>query len=172
MNRSERLAPELPLPPYSFVPGKAAHPKSDPAGHSYGTESPPPAPVDPQRWSESKPYLYGLDLFNNQFFWEAHEEFEGLWLAAGRTGPAADFLKGLIKLAAAGVKHRESKPQGVRSHARRAAELFRGLRDVVNEGRFLGLSLAALIDLAEDVRRNGWPDSPPLLLPCLPGQPQ
>ena len=46
-------------------------------------------------------------------------------MAEGRTGKVADILKGLIKLAAAGVKAREGKPAGVRRHARRAEELFR-----------------------------------------------
>ena len=37
----------------------------------------------------------------------------------------ADFLKGLIKLAAAGVKLREGNPRGVKRHAARAGELLR-----------------------------------------------
>jgi hypothetical protein len=49
-------------------------------------------------------YLRGIDLFNFGYWWESHEAWEGLWRACGRRGPAADFLKGLIKLAAAGVK--------------------------------------------------------------------
>ncbi len=170
MSRDERLAPELPFPPYSFVPGKTPHPKSDHAGYSYGVASQPCAPVDPARWWESKPYLYGLDLFNSQFYWEAHEQLEGLWLAAGRTGPVADFLKGLIKLAAAGVKHREEKPPGVKSHACRAAELWRGVARSAGEGLFLGLPLGDLIDLADGICRNGWPESPPGVWPCLPDQ--
>ncbi len=39
-------------------------------------------------------------------------------------GPAADVVKALIKLAAAGVKVREGQEHGVRTHSRRAAELF------------------------------------------------
>src|SRR5436305_1156347 len=42
-------------------------------------------------------------------------------------GPAADFFKGLIQLAVAGVKVREGREDGVRTHARRAAELFAAL---------------------------------------------
>jgi hypothetical protein len=160
-----RLAPGVPFPPYSFVPGQAPHPHSHPAGHSYGATPESPAPVDPQRWQDSQSFLYALDLFNAQFYWECHEQLEGLWLAAGRKGPVADFLKGFIKLAAAGVKHREGKPRGVKGHARRAAELF---RTAGTGGVFLGLSLAGLIDLAEAVCREGWPDPPPLLTPTAP----
>src|SRR5436190_73921 len=120
-----RLVPEEPLPPYAFVPGRFPHPESDPAGHSFGSDRAPTAALDPERWEASKPYLYGLDLFNAGFYWESHVAWESLWLAAQRKGVVADFLKGLIQLAAAGVKHAEGKPQGVQSHASRAAELWR-----------------------------------------------
>jgi hypothetical protein len=159
-----RLAPEIPFPPYSFVPGQAPHPTSDPAGHSHGVKPAPVDAVDPDHWHASRRYLHALDLFNEQYYWEAHEQFEQIWLAAGRQGPVANLLKGLIKLSAAGVKHREGKPQGVRSHAGRAAEIFRG---VGREGLFLGLSTAGLVELAEEVVRTGWPDTPPTLAPVF-----
>jgi hypothetical protein len=153
-----RLLPDEPFPPYAFVPGRTPHPKSDPAGHSYGHVDAPAAALDPARWWESRAYLFGLDLFNARFYWEAHERFEGLWLAHGRHGAVADFLKGLIKLAAAGVKHLEGKPEGVRSHARRAAELWRGAATAVPAGPFLGFVVEDLVRLAEQVQRSGWPE--------------
>jgi hypothetical protein len=109
-------------------------------------------------------YLYALDLFNGRYYWECHEQLESLWRAAGR-GLVADFLKGLIKLAAAGVKHLEGKPVGVKSHACRAAELFQAVAKEQGEGHFLGLSLPGLMDLAKAVCRDGWPASLPVLLP-------
>lgn len=157
---TQRLVPDVPFPPYTFVPGHAPHPKSDPKGHSFGVVGETVVPLDAERWRESRSYLFGLDLFNAQFFWEAHEQFEGLWLACGRRGMVANFLKGLIKLAAAGVKHLEGRPDGVKSHASRAAELFRG----VDADVFLGLKVADLIQLATDVSDNGWPSTPPILL--------
>jgi hypothetical protein len=157
-----RYLPDEPLPPYTFVPGQQPHPVSDPAGHSFGVTHAPPAPLVPERWRECHDYLRGLDLFNNGYYWEAHEAWEGLWHAAGRKGAVADFLKGLIKLAAAGVKQLEGKPKGVKSHARRAAELWRGARG----GAFLGLPVQALVELAERVVEGGWPEVPPLLQPA------
>ena len=59
----------------------------------------------------------GLDLFNRQQYFAAHEEWEADWHAAGRRGNDADFLKALIHLAAAGVKFQQNTPAGVRSHA-------------------------------------------------------
>ena len=67
---------------------------------------------------------FGFDLFNHGYYWEAHEAWERRWVAENRQGALADLLKGLIKLAAAGVKARAGKPAGVRRHARRAEELF------------------------------------------------
>lgn len=159
--RDHRLVPEKPFPPYSFVPGRAPHPKSDPTGHSFGVKDEKVAPLNPDHWRESKPYLFGLDLFNAQFYWEAHEALEGLWHASGRRGIVADFLKGLIHLAAAGVKNLEERPEGVKSHANRAAELWRGVGAEV----YLGLCVDDLVRLADEVQAKGWPHSPPVLVP-------
>lgn len=46
-------------------------------------------------------YLRGIDLFNHGFYWESHEAWEAVWISAGRRGSVADFLKALIKVAAA-----------------------------------------------------------------------
>jgi hypothetical protein len=156
-----RFVPEEPLPPYTHVPGVTPHPVSDPRGHSHGITAERPAAPDPQRWQSCRAYLRGVDLFNHGYFWEAHEVWEGLWHACGRTGVTADFFKGLIKLAAAGVKHLAGNPRGVRSHACRAAELWRR----AGHDLFLGLRLRELIELAEMVGRQGWPEAPVFLLP-------
>lgn len=160
-----RLVPEEALPPYTYVPGRSPHPESDPAGHSFGRARTVPPPLDPARWADSRAYLRGLDLFNHGFYWESHEAWEGLWHAAGRRGPSADFLKGLIRLAAAGVKHREEKAGGVRSHAAAAARLFRTVAGQLPAAAFCGLCLADLAALAESIVRQGWPAPPPLLWP-------
>lgn len=68
------------------------------------------------------------------------------------------FLKGLIKLAAAGVKQRQGKPDGVCWHARRAGELWRDLPEM-----FLGFKVSELIELAGQIARAGWPAAAPIL---------
>src|SRR5207247_604714 len=80
---------------------------SDPAGHSFGRAPEPVEPLPPDKWQHNRTYLFAIDLFNAGYFWEAHEQWEALWHAAGRKGATADFLKALIHLAAAGVKHLE-----------------------------------------------------------------
>jgi hypothetical protein len=107
----ERLT-STPFPPYAYRPGRHPHPIRSPAGHMFGKER-PPSSFDPARWRESKEYLYGIDLFNAQYFWEAHEAWEGLWHALGRRGPLAAVLEGLIQIAAAHIKAEEGRMTGV-----------------------------------------------------------
>ena len=119
-----RLLQQRPLPPYSYVPGHTPHPVRDPAGHSFGSEPPQAAVAADMDWRDCEPYLWGIDLFNCGFYWEAHESWEAVWLACGRTGRVAALVQGLIKLAAAGVKLREGNARGVCRHAGRACELL------------------------------------------------
>lgn len=156
-----RLLPDVPLPAYAFVPGQAPHPYSDPAGHHFKPALPAPQAPTPDGWRAAPHYLLGLDLFNHGYPWEAHEIWEQLWQACGRRGEMADFLKALIKLAAAAVKQREGKPAGVRSHATRAAALLRRLHRTHES--FLGLRLEELIERAESIGRDGWPAGVPYL---------
>lgn len=74
-------------------------------------------------------------------------------------GPNADFFKGLIKLAAAGVKQTMNQPASVRSHAKRAAELLHGVAETTGETEFLGLDLAEMILCAEAVSKDGWEEA-------------
>jgi uncharacterized protein len=145
-----RFVPEIDFPPYTFVPGRTPHPVADPAGHLFGKHHEQPLPLDPDRWGDSRTYLHGFDLFNRGYYWEAHEEWEGLWHAAGRAGITADFLKGLLKLAAAGVKIRQGQPRGVASHAAGAAGHFRDIAEQIGgeDAFYLGLRLRDLLDFA------------------------
>lgn len=164
-----RLCPDRPLPPYSYVPGHFPHPISDPRGHSYHDAAiTTTVPGDHQimsvpsghnsDWNESSDYLFGIDLFNHGFYWEAHETWEQVWIELGRTGRDADFIKGLIKLAASGVKAREGRPIGVQRHAHRAHELFRQVSEkcIDNEDgvRIGGMDLISLCGAAESIAEN------------------
>lgn len=139
-----RYAPEIPLPPYAYVPGHGLpHPVNDPDGHSHGHTSPSPPitsdalarlPTDPASrrralgaiLAASPRWLHAIDLLNEGFAWEAHEAWEGFWNALGRTTPEARLVQGLIHVAAACVKVREGKPAGVATHTQRARELVGG----------------------------------------------
>jgi predicted metal-dependent hydrolase len=142
-----------PLPPYSYVPRHYPHPVSDPRGHMHGLQHPRPDPMTPERWAESETYLYGIDLFNHGFYWEAHEAWESLWLAAGRRGPTAIWLKALIKLAAALVKLREGSSVGALRHALRVQQLLAELQSIAPDAadRYCGVEVAAAVELTRQV---------------------
>jgi hypothetical protein len=119
-----RYAPHRSLPPYAYVPGHGLpHPINDPAGHLHGMQHEELAVV-PDSFATDPEWLYAIDLFNSGYYWEAHEGWEQFWNALGRTTPEARQVQGLIHLAAAAVKIREGKPEGVARHTRRARELL------------------------------------------------
>jgi len=174
-----------PLPPYTHIPGVTPHPIRDPAGHAYV------APKSLHDILEHKStdtaltwesvslhpeFQWAVKLFNAGYYWEAHEAWESLWHIAGRTGGLADFLKGLIKLAAAGVKLREHNLAGVQRHAGRARELFQEVATALASSgeRFQTLSLEELIALASDLMETPPPfpedrtGKPVAALPRLP----
>ena len=114
-------------------------------------------------------FLWGLDLFNHGYYWEAHEAWEGLWQVADRDGPLRMLFKGLILLSAAGIKIRERKNAAAARHAKRAAALLRQSTKVPDRAfkRALGMSPAALAGCAEAAIRI-----PADLQATAPGQPQ
>lgn len=101
----------------------------------------------PNQWRTCREYLEGVRLFNAGQHWHAHEAWERLWHAEGRQGAVADFLKGLIKLAAAAVKARAGVVRGFTGHAARAAELLEQARLDFGD-RVCGLNLPPLIECA------------------------
>ncbi|MBX3442805.1 MAG: DUF309 domain-containing protein [Planctomyces sp.] len=135
------------FPAYTHTPGVTPHPLRDPAGHSHGRHEPPPSGFEPRDWMDCEAFVRGLRLFNRGYYWEAHEAWEAVWIAAGRTGPVADALKGLIKWAAAGVKAREGRPEGVRRHLARARELLLSALAQGVDDAFAGQSLTELTEV-------------------------
>ena len=153
---------EFPLPPYSYVTGKFPHPLRDTEGHKcVGPPEPEIAPSN-EDWHKCEAYLWGVDLYNSGFYWEAHEAWEGVWHAAGRSGLVADLQKSLIKLAAAGVKAREGRIAGVERHAARSTELAESVQsllpksdgEIATTNCFLGLNLSELTQLGKKIRSD------------------
>lgn len=143
-----RLRNVTALPPYTYVPGHTPHPTSDPRGHAFGIVPSLVTDFDPQQPEQSERWRDAVALFDAGYYWEAHEAWESLWHCAGRHGPVADCLKGLIKWAAAGVKAREGRREGVHRHGRRATEL---LRPFVHASPIAGLDLSHIVACIEKV---------------------
>jgi len=86
-------------------------------------------------------YLYGIDLYNQAYWWECHESLEGLWHLTGHEGPEAQFLQGVIQVAAANLK----RHMGVLDGARRlGGEAIRRLASV-GKRHFMGLEVGPFI---------------------------
>lgn len=107
------------FPAYTYVPSVTPHPISHPDGHMFGVNDPHGG------WPAKQVLTWGAQLFDAGFYWESHEAWEHLWLGKGRTTPEALTVKGLIKLAAAGVKCLEQNVTGAKRHATRAHTLLR-----------------------------------------------
>ncbi|MCP4915201.1 MAG: DUF309 domain-containing protein [Oligoflexia bacterium] len=123
MTLKKRYAPHIDFPPYLFIPGKAPHPEKE--GYLKGQHI-----EFSGTWEESNSdawingWLYAIDLFNHQYFWDAHVYLEALWNMLGRKGDQPDFLKALIKISAGGVKLQMGQDELVQAHFERAKELL------------------------------------------------
>lgn len=134
MSGTTRYAPHLPLPAVAFVPGRAGTVRPEASASETDHD-----PVPPERWRECENWLRGVDLWNHGFLWEAHEAWERIWRAPF-DDRQADFVRGLIQCAAAGLKLAIARP-------RSAERLFRaGLERIeraATEGRYMGLDVRA-----------------------------
>ncbi|MEW6749902.1 MAG: DUF309 domain-containing protein [Candidatus Latescibacterota bacterium] len=139
-----RYAPGLVLPPYRHVPGITPHPRSDPLGHSYGHQQPAAGPLTPDNWRSHQAYLYGVDLYNQAFWWEAHEWWEATWRTEAPGAVTGLFLPGLIQIAAALIKWHQGNRRGTeRLHERGRRRLL----EVESRAgpRYLGLEVGPFL---------------------------
>lgn len=153
----------LALPKRPFMPGRDPHPRDDPERAHLPEFPRDSCEFDASAWGESVQYLYAVDLFNNGFWWEAHEVIEGLWLAVGQSTPVGSFLQGLIQVSVALLKKsQESLPA-----ARRLAD--RGLSRMRSsggngEGVSLGIEVNAFAEGIEAFLAGRQPEPPVIVL--------
>jgi hypothetical protein len=118
--------------------------------------------LDPTMWYDCESYLYGVDLFNHAYWWEAHEAWEGPWRAAGRQSATGFFLQGLIQISVARLKWSQTL-------IRPAQRLSRDGRAklALNKGRFAGLEISgfgAHVSTFFDVRKSQSERQLPLVI--------
>jgi hypothetical protein len=131
---------DRPFPDYRHLPGQTPHPTRDPEGHSYGLPELSLPDLNHENWRKSEDYLYGIDLFNEGYWWECHEVLEGLWHASGIGSDAGHVLQAVIQCAAAHLKASTDRPVGamrLHDHSLRHAR-WTGTRQ-------LGLDLEAMV---------------------------
>lgn len=80
--------------------------------------------------SKTPPSLHeGLDLFNRQFFFAAHEALEDLWNTIPRSQPRSLHLQGLVQLAVAFHHQSTGNYVGGQSVLERALRNLQGVED-------------------------------------------
>ena len=139
------------FPPYRYIPGLHPHPTNSPDGHSYGGEDEEHEKWDSSLWRENEYYLFGIDLYNYHYYWEAHEAWEGLWIAAVRNSSEHRFLQGLIKCGAALLKIRMANYQiqdliGARNLSKSGMSLL----SQVGQDEFMGLDIPNFLEEYEN----------------------
>ena len=150
-----RLLPELPLPDYRYVPGKAPHPNKHAGGHHILSTIDWGQPAwEPSRsWTADRRYLYGHDLYAHRYWWEAHEVWEEMWHAIPVERPERRLIQGLIQTAATTLKHHMGHDRARARLADRAAGHLRAA--TVRGDRVWGVDVPALVEQLE--QRVAWP---------------
>lgn len=112
-----------PLPPLPGLPGSGDDASGD--------------------WQRHPAFLWGLDLYNHGYPWEAHVAWESLWLHAPRGSVVRDMLQALIQCAAAVVHARDGRATGHARLTERALERLAEVRARAGS-RCLGIDIDAL----------------------------
>ena len=135
------------------------HPVIDPKGHSYG-KKPPRLKYQPsEEWSRNEEYLFGIDLYNDQFWWEAHEAWEAVWQTTQKTDDQGRFLQGLIQISAVMIKWWTKNKTGMK-------KLFQEGRLKLNslsENRFMGTGLKVFLKDLEQFESDPKEENYPLI---------
>jgi uncharacterized protein len=148
-----RYQPLRTLPATPYVPGRGPRPRED----AVDSRDPRRAAeyVSARRWAEHDEYLWGVDLYNAGFFWEAHEAWEAAWHAAASDRLQHEFVQALIQCAAACLKGVMGDVVAARRLAARASQRLESVRAEVGAS-YMGLELAGF---AMALRRFAHEDS-------------
>jgi len=127
------------------------HPQTHPDGHSYGEPEAAAAPLTEHNWRDNETYLYGVDLFNYEYYWEAHEAWEGLWKLEDKRSDCALLLRGLIQISAQCIKQRAGNARGVEKLRDKA---LANLKAVCAKTTYMGIDVGTLCHLLEQKTPN------------------
>jgi Domain of unknown function (DUF309) len=103
---------DFPLPSWKHRPGQRQKSQKD-FSDSYHADHSPLGRVKalvPQNYALEVPvrdpcFLYGLDLHDSGYFWEAHEIWEAVWMASPQNGCDRIALRALIQITNGCLKH-------------------------------------------------------------------
>jgi hypothetical protein len=93
--------------------------------------------VDTPKMGKAVAVRMGIDLFNEERYWESHEALESVWLTVA--GQEKELLQGLILIAAAMVHMQKDEDAVAVSILSRAVEKFRN-----NRVGYLGIEISKI----------------------------
>lgn len=149
---------EIPLPEEAHVPGRNARP--DPVfleeicdkANAVTTEA---------AGGNNLPWVYGIRLFNEGFYWEAHEVWEAVWMNAPPNSREKHFVQGLIHFANGLLKIRMERPAAARRLFELAGESIASAipqQDRAERRQFMSLDLVRLHVSLQTARQIGAGD--------------
>jgi hypothetical protein len=149
------------------------HPRTSPDGHRAGVAEPTCASLTCHNWPSHETWLLGVDLYNQAYWWEAHEQWEAAWRLATPGQNAAHLLQGLIQLSAALLKWDLGNKRGRDGLWRKAREHL----CAVSPHHWLGVEVPAIVTDADELFRQHpvsptpdvWPIGPVIQLAEGPG---
>jgi uncharacterized protein len=148
---------DFPFPARRYLPGEDIHPSKRPEGSHLPEGLFTAHAFSAQTWQDSDRFLYAIDLFNYEYWWEAHEVLEGLWHEVGSNTSTGLFIQGLIQIAAALIK----KTQAAHRGAQRLSEKGRS-KVLVQPGIFLGIDVSLFTQDTDLFITNGK-SAPPVI---------
>ncbi len=122
-------------------------------------------PFDASSWGSSEEYLYGVDLYNFAYFWEAHESWEALWKTTLRDDLPGLFLRGLIQVSAALLKRQQRIVRGVRNLSRQGLDHLRAV--MAEHSSYCGVALGEFTERMDRLFASdwsGWSEDPRIYL--------
>jgi hypothetical protein len=94
----------------------------------YGVVETAATPLSQLGPMENDDFLFGIDLFNAGYYWEAHTAWERLWAVEESSTEVRRFLQALLQTSAACLKAVQGRKEGARKLLEKAGlERFEGL---------------------------------------------
>lgn len=106
MKKNERYT-EIPFPKTPYIPGKGVRFSVEPLFAPYDVGE-----LSSDGAAHNVVFLYGVDLFNSGYYWEAHEAWEAVWHKEGNLSVKRT-IQGLIQITAGFVKAHQENQSGV-----------------------------------------------------------
>jgi predicted metal-dependent hydrolase len=144
MQEMDKRYTDFELPGYKYIPQKEPHPSQ--IKHVKHIPEIPDGSIDfsSENWQQSHRYLYAIDLFNLEYYWEVHEVLEKLWMELGKKSDEGIFIQGLIQLSVALLKNNQKNLVGFKRLYDKALPKLKK-----QQGIFLGIDVEAFLQLLQ-----------------------